>query len=666
MKKLMRIFRSVTYIPNIIGTILFFNFFYPFNISADSFNKKIYISEIIAKKGISQKLGERFQFILSNKLHSELSSTLLNLDPNFTKSYKDSLLKKDSNPCSPNTCENWMLKTFQPSHRLKGEIELAGIKLKLTLYLENIATNSIEKTSISYLPLNDFEDDLEIFINEFFEKKTRVNTMNQFSEPKLNFTPLALKEIVPLLVVPDFEDEPSETALRFFKSRESTIQKIDILAGRRDFKNSLLQYDKLLSNGVPEIYKAKYPKYFEYETKNLLLRIHNSYFNIIALEIQKLDLTIENKPQLDPIFLEKIKDKYQKIFDSLRDETNPNLSELRSQLKVRLEEIEILFFYTLERKADELLRELKYKEALKELIQIKNKLATHSSSFKSKDLELRIDLKIKKITSYKKGYTINGARTYCGLAEKIYTDLSRNSNPPLTEDQRKEDFKFQTALQLAEDLLTKAEYLEEGVIEACKTAFKLVERDVTNLVASKEKVVVQEESSFFSRIDGRKFLFPGYWHFKEERDNLKSKFLFYGGITSFVSTLALGGVMAKKADDFNRIERLPYYLLLQDNNFFTYSFYTDIQTEERLMQSYNSSKANFSISAAVFGSLYLISLLDSTLIPREKSSTYNLFSPTQDKVPGGSVQFQMQPILSPLSNSRDVENQFRMTYVYNF
>ena len=130
--------------------------------------------------------------------------------------------------------------------------------------------------------------------------------------------------------------------------------------------------------------------------------------------------------------------------------------------------------------------------------------------------------------------------------------------------------------------------------------------------------------------------------------------------------MATGGIMAKNASDYNNISRLPYYYNIQNYSLFTYSVYTDIQNENNQIQSYNSAKNNFSISAAIFGSFYLLSVLDSTLISREKNTVYNTFLPPSEKVPGGSVQINLKPILSPLSNYRELENQLQMTYVYNF
>ncbi len=635
------------------------------SILADPTNKSVYVSEIQAKKGIQKKLGDRINYILKVKIHSELNKSLVNLDSAFIESYKSSIQNLEES-CQPSTCENWMKTTFLPTYILSGEVEVSGLKLKMTLNLENSKTQTIEKTSSFYIPLNDFEDELELQIVEFFTKKKREPQIAQPSEPVLHLTPLILKDIVPILVTPEFETEPSTDELKFFRNREASIQKADILASKNDFTNANLQYKKILSNSPPERTKAKFSKYLEYDTKNLLIRIHNSYFNIIALEMQKLDLTLENRSQADPSFLEGMKGKYQKIYDSLKDDSNPYISDTRTLVKQRIEEIEVLQFYNLEKKADEMLRELKFKEALKEYFLIKTKLASFVATNNSKELKTRVEQKIKKIITYKKAYILNGARTYCSLAERIFTNLPNKTKNSYTDEQKKIEQKFNSVLQLVEDLFSKGDYIDEEAIEVCKPAFKLAERDIVTIVESKEKIIPREEKSFFADIDGRKFVFPGYWHIREESGNIKSHLLFYGGITSLLTTMATGGIMAKTANDYNNISRLPYYLNVQNYTLFTYSFYTDIQNENNLISSYNAAKSNFSISAAIFGSFYLLSVLDSTLIPREKNSVYNTFLPSNEKVPGGSVQINLKPILSPMSNYKELENQVQMTYVYNF
>jgi hypothetical protein len=641
-------------------------FTYPFvTIQADPTNKSVYVSEIQAKKGIQKKLGEKINSILKVKIHSELNKSLVNLDSAYIESYKSSVQNLEES-CQPSSCDNWIKTTFLPTHILSGEVEVSGLKLKMTLNLENSKTQTIEQTSTFYIPLNDFEDELELQIVDFFTKKKREAQISQPSEPVLHLTPLLLKDIVPILVTPEFEIEPSNDELKYFTNREASIQKADMLATKNDYTNANVQYKKILSNTPPERTKAKFPKYFEYDSKNLLIRIHNSYFNIIALEVQKLDLTIENRSKTDPSFLEGMKGKYQKIYDSLKDDSNPYVQDTRNLVKHRIEEIEVLQFYNLEKKADEMVQELKFKEALKEYFLIKTKLSSFVATNNSKELKTRIDQKIKKIITYKKAYVLNGARTYCSLAERIFTGLPNKSKNPFTDEQKKIEQKFNSVLQLVEDLFSKGDYIDEEAIEVCKSAFKLAERDVVTLIETKEKIIPREEKSFFANIDGRKFVFPGYWHIREEKGNIKSYLLFYGGITSLLATMATGGIMAKNASDYNNISRLPYYYNIQNYSLFTYSVYTDIQNENNQIQSYNSAKNNFSISAAIFGSFYLLSVLDSTLISREKNTVYNTFLPPSEKVPGGSVQINLKPILSPLSNYRELENQLQMTYVYNF
>jgi len=645
--------------------ILVLLFVHPFTLQANPTNKSVYVSEIQAKKGIQKKLGDRINYILKVKIHSKLSISLVNLDPAYIDSYKSSIQNIEES-CLPSSCDNWMKTTFLPTYILSGEVEVSGLKLKMTLNLENSKSQTIEQTSTFYIPLNDFEDELELQIVEFFTNKKREAQITQPPEPVLHLIPLFLKDIVPILVTPDLETEPSNDELKFFRNREVSIQKADTLASKNDYTNANFQYKKILATAPPERTKAKYTKYFEYDTKNLLLRIHNSYFNIIALEIQKLDLTIENKSQIDSSFLEGIKGKYQKIYDSLKDDSNPYISDMRNIIKLRIEEIEVLQFYNLEKKADEMLRELKFKEALKEYFLIKTKLTTIASTNNAKELKTRIEQKIKKIITYNKAFILNGARTYCSLAERIFTNLPNKNKNTFTDEQKKIEQKFNIVLHLVEDLFSKGDYIDEEAIEVCKPAFKLAERDIVTIVESKEKIVPREEKSFFANIDGRKFVFPGYWHIREESGNVKSYFLFYGGVTSLLATMATGGIMAKTASDYNNISRLPYYLNVQNYTLFTYSVYTDIQNENNQISSYNSAKNNFSISAAIFGSFYLLSVLDSTLIPREKNSVYNMFLPPSEKVPGGSMQINLKPILSPLSNNRELENQVQMTYVYNF
>ena len=172
---------------------------HPFvTIQADPTNKSVYVSEIQAKKGIQKKLGEKINSILKVKIHSELNKSLVNLDSAYIESYKSSVQNLEES-CQPSSCDNWIKTTFLPTHILSGEVEVSGLKLKMTLNLENSKTQTIEQTSTFYIPLNDFEDELELQIVDFFTKKKREAQISQPSEPVLHLTPLLLKDIVPNL-----------------------------------------------------------------------------------------------------------------------------------------------------------------------------------------------------------------------------------------------------------------------------------------------------------------------------------------------------------------------------------------------------------------------------------------------------------------------------------
>ncbi|NBU96720.1 MAG: hypothetical protein EBS19_00680, partial [Spirochaetia bacterium] len=279
----------------------------------------------------------------------------------------------------------------------------------------------------------------------------------------------------------------------------------------------------------------------------------------------------------------------------------------------------------------------------------------------------RIESKIQKIINYKKYYFLNGARTYCRLSEFNHAELTKLKEKASQEEVIKRENRFKESVNLAKELFKTSDYILEEAVEQCTKIFQIVDVRIADLMAGKEKIVRKEEIIPSIGIDYRKFIFPGYWHIKEENDKLKSKILFYGGIASLVTTLSFAGITAHNALEYNNLEKTSPLLLLGGYNFLNYSVINDIQNEESKVSAYNQSKENLSISAAIYSAIYIYSIFDSTILTKTKTGiTDNLFP--LEKIPGGSIQFNFKTAVVPTQSGlkRDIENKIELGYDYYF
>ncbi|NBU97839.1 MAG: hypothetical protein EBS19_06445, partial [Spirochaetia bacterium] len=216
-------------------------FFVAFNLNSEP-SKKIYLSELIAKKGISPALTEKISSLLSMKIHSNLSNSITFIDSNFIKAYNKSIIKKGDG-CNTNSCDKWIEESFQPSHKLYGEIELSGNKIKLTINLEKLPEKELITSREIYLPMNNFETEVGIFITSLLDSSRLIMESNSIiTDKNIEFSPINIKEVITLEIFPYPDSEPTEEERNFLKKREDKILYADLLAQKKDYVNSYIQY----------------------------------------------------------------------------------------------------------------------------------------------------------------------------------------------------------------------------------------------------------------------------------------------------------------------------------------------------------------------------------------------------------------------------------------
>ena len=438
---------------------------------------------------------------------------------------------------------------------------------------------------------------------------------------------------------------------------------------KKDYVNSYIQYKSVQDMKIETEISKKFPKYFELEKNFLSSRTSIVYFNSLALVIQRLDMNINNQTKYTSKSLEDLSSKYQKLYDSLLDNSISSVNELKYILLERIEILDIKNLSILEIKADTDYVDLKLNESLKEYTSLVYRVSQKLKSARYISIKNRIETKIQKIINYKKYYFLNGARTYCSLSELNYSELSKLKEKASQEEAIKREIRFKESVNLAKELFKSSDYILEEAVEKCTKTFQIVDIRVADLMAGKEKVVKLEEYPIPTavKIDYRKFVFPGYWHIKEENDKLKSKILFYGGIASLVTTLSFAGATAQNALEYNNLEKTSPLLLLGGYNLFNYSVINDIQNEESKVSAYNQSKANLSISAAIYSAIYIYSIFDSTILTKSKTGISENLYP-MEKTPGGSFQFNFKTAVVPTPSGlkRDIENKIELGYDYYF
>jgi hypothetical protein len=632
-------------------------------------SKKIYLSELIAKKGVSPAITEKIASLLSMKIHSNLSNSITFIDSNFSKAYNKNINKKGDG-CNTNPCDKWIEESFQPTHKLRGELELSGNKFKLIINLEKIPEMELITSREIYLPMNNFETEVGIFITSLLDSSRLIMESNSIiTDKNIEFSPINLKEVITLEIFPFPDSEPTEEERNFFKKREDKILYADLLAQKKDYVNSYIQYKSVQDMKIETEISKKFPKYFELEKNFLSSRTSIVYFNSLALVIQRLDMNINNQTKFSSKSLEDLSSKYQKLYDSLLDNSISSVNELKYILLERIEILDIKNLSILEIKADTDYVDLKLNESLKEYTSLVYRLSQKLKSARYISIKNRIETKIQKIINYKKYYFLNGARTYCSLSELNYSELSKLKEKASQEEAIKREIRFKESVNLAKELFKSSDYILEEAVEKCTKTFQIVDIRVADLMAGKEKVVKLEEYPIPTavKIDYRKFVFPGYWHIKEENDKLKSKILFYGGIASLVTTLSFAGATAQNALEYNNLEKTSPLLLLGGYNLFNYSVINDIQNEESKVSAYNQSKANLSISAAIYSAIYIYSIFDSTILTKSKTGISEILFP-MEKTPGGAFQFNFKTAVVPTQSGlkRDIENKIELGYDYYF
>ena len=632
-------------------------------------SKKLYLSELTAKKSVSPLLTEKITNLLSMKIHSNLGNSITFVDTNFIKAYNKSINKKGDG-CNTNPCDKWIEESFQPTHKLWGEIEISGNKIKLIINLEKIPEMSLITSREIYLPMNNFETEVGIFITSFLDNSRLIMESGSIiTDKNIEFSPINLKEVITLEIFPNPDSEPTNEERNFLKKREDKILYGDLLADKKDYVNSYIQYKSVLDMKIEADIKKKFPKYFELEKNFLSARISTVYFNSLATVIQRLDMNINNQSKYTSKSLEDLSSKYQKLYDSLLDNSVSTVNELKDILLERIEVLDIKNLSILEIKADSDYVDLKLNESLREYVNLVSRVSQKPKSARYTNIRNRIESKVQKIINYKKYYFLNGARTYCSLSELNYSELSKLKEKSSQEEVNKREVRFKESVNLAKDLFKSSEYILEEAIEKCTKTFQIVDIRIADLMAGKEKVVKSEEPTIPTvvKIDYRKFIFPGYWHIKEENDKLKSKLIFYGGVASLITTLSFAGITAHNALEYNNLEKTSPLLLLGGYNLFNYSVLTDIQNEESKVSAYNQSKANLSISAAIYSAIYIYSIFDSTILTRSKTQiSENLFP--VEKTPGGAFQFNFKTAVVPTQSGlkRDIENKVELGYDYYF
>lgn len=647
-----------------IFSFLIFCLLFTVNLYSEA-NKKLYIADISGKKGVPSQITEKITSLISVKIHSNLSKSITFIDSNFIKAYNKSLNKKGDG-CNTTPCDIWIEESFQPTYKLRGEIELAGSKIKLSINLEKLPNKELVTSREIYLPNNEFESEVGIFITSLLDSSRLIMETNSILTDKtIEFSAVPLKEVITLEIFPSPDSDATEEERNILKKREDKILYGDLLANKKDYVNAFIQYKGVMEQKIEPDIKKKFSKYFDLEKSFISSRMSIVYFNSLAIVIQRLDLNINNQSKYTSKILEDLNGKYQKLYDSLLDNSISSVKELKEILLERIEILDIKILSLLEIKADSDYTDMKLNDALREYTSLISKVSQNPKSARYNNIKTRIEGKIQKIINYKKYYFLNGARTYCSLSEYNFSELSKLKEKSNQEVVTKLETRYKESVNLALDLFKSSDYILEEAVEICTKTFEIVDVRITDLMSGKEKIIRRVEPASKLGIDYRKFIFPGYWHIKEENDKLKSKLIFYSGIASFVTTLSFAGITARNSLEYNNIEKTSPILLLGGYNLLNYSILNDIQNEESKISAYNQSKANLSISAAVFSAIYFYSIFDSTILTKSKI-TDNLFP--IEKSPGGAFQFNLKTAVVPTQSGlkRDFENKIELGYDYYF
>lgn len=652
-RHLLKLKKNILAIPvkDLIKKIsIFFLYFLSYNpILSESTIPFIYLNKIENKNGVPPKTAEKIQSIFLYKIHSNYSDKYIMIDPQISSNYNKEL-QKTKDGCEKD-CGEWMEDTFHATHRIEVEIDNLGGKYKVTAGIFKGSNKELITRKEIYLPTKDYESIVLGFVASLFEPTLGVlQSELLIPENEMEIQKIIKKEIYPLNVSVDINRIGFEKLL---DEKNNMLIKADKLFNEGDYKNAHSLYMKLKNSKFPENFVIQNPEYTKDFNKILDLRINSSYFNKTARAIESLDLQL---PPKDSNLAYSIMKKYRDIGNSISDAGPPVKQELENLLSDRILSIQIGLIKESELKSDIAFDEGNWKYALESYINLQNEVSLMKSSPYLRNLKSRLDLKIKNIIDFRKKYFYNGARTLCSLTVEQYKRKKDNTDNSRKDLALKLERRFTIATNQLEDFFKNSEYIQKDSLLYCEKAFQISNLDIKSVLP---------ESSKVSRVSDREndkfyysYLFPGLYHTHKEPEKLKSKLLFYGGVLSGISILAAGGSLAYSANKYNTEPQTPYYFFLEGPTIYTFGIYNDIQTEEKLLNSYNNSKLALTGTVIIYTALYLYSIYDARKI--------------YQKVPGsafkngGGLQLDLKTAFVPGMDRKTTENILKLEYEIQF
>ena len=581
--------------------------FFPYSsIPADSPPSIILIGEISMEDDLDPELEKSIKNIILSSIRKYPSKSNLTLEGEWIQTQIEHIQKnKLKIICTGRQCEDNLIENLDINLKIQGKFTQESGKSRLILKLINIENKKVLNTK--EVIFADYE--MEYYIDECVKGLLNKSYKPNFSEggydrsfqfPEMKISPLNSDLRI-------FINYPNEKISSLLKNYERKILQADskYREGNIEFSYNtyLYVYNNIKTNLSP-LEQKNISDYME----SLQLRLQSSALHLVSLELKVLDKNIRNNID-EPEKLNQILKDLQNLYSTFKS-SGINDPEIEDAIIGRSTKLEFLLVKAYEKKGNYYNYYGKFNEAEK--------------SYQTLKLLILENKNLKNLNSY-----LNGINKKIEKNQIDSQNSSLSRMITLYHIAEKENFNRYMALKKGDLLFSEGSYQEiklcleraEGILVSQKkevVEIRYYYNRILDILKNKSLSdnVVQipkRESPYFVNYSllWNSIYFPGLGQIQAFPDEDKSRTLFYSGIMAFSHLIYRGSVYYGANLNYQTAQRInPIYQLTLDNNTRTIINYIDYSNFQNLKNEVETASQNFSISAGLFGFIYLISLGD--------------------------------------------------------
>ena len=581
--------------------------FFPYSsIPADSPPSIILIGEISMEDDLDPELEKSIKNIILSSIRKYPSKSNLTLESEWIQTQIEHIQKnKLKNICNGRQCEDNLIENLDINLKIQGKFTQESGKSRLILKLINIENKKVLNTKEVIFADYEMEYYIDECVKGLLNKSYKLNFSEGGYDRSFQFPEMKISPLNSDLRI--FINYPNEKISSLLKNYERKILQADskYREGNIEFSYNtyLYVYNNIKANLSP-LEQKNISDYME----SLQLRLQSSALHLVSLELKVLDKNIRNNID-EPEKLNQILKDLQNLYSTFKS-SGINDPEIEDAIIGRSTKLEFLLVKAYEKKGNYYNYYGKFNEAEK--------------SYQTLKLLILENKNLKNLNSY-----LNGINKKIEKNQIDSQNSSLSRMITLYHIAEKENFNRYMALKKGDLLFSEGSYQEiklcleraEGILVSQKkevVEIRYYYNRILDILKNKSLSdnVVQipkRESPYFVNYSllWNSIYFPGLGQIQAFPDEDKSRTLFYSGILAFSHLIYRGSVYYGANLNYQTAQRInPIYQLTLDNNTRTIINYIDYSNFQNLKNEVETASQNFSISAGLFGFIYLISLGD--------------------------------------------------------